>query len=451
VTEIRVRIPDAVFHRESVNRFREFLVRGRDSREHIEPTRAEGIIQSIVTNRIGELAQRYVATMRHQVIEVLHIRQELRMRYREVMEHFTSGGASSKLPPHLEAAAFDEMFTRLSEAMDRLEPPEKFLEGVRQAEAQRPLERPWGEHPTERMEPPEPPTLPDEPPPEYPVDPEPTPQRGGSGRGGGGRGRLPTIRDQASLQRAIADLARRRPRWGERLREKTHILERAKELGFVRDVPEEWRIEVEEMQELAVEPAVSREERIERDYYNDLNRRLGPDPTRPVVNEVMHDLLLRNDAPYELPPGWRTDLQKSPEYGARVAQQAAFGMVDPVFAGRGFEIMFTAADGYVFMPDATQFHNDLTLEFYEFKDPLKEGSVEAYRSNPDLRQKLADTMIRRAESARALGPSRCRGWTYETGLPEMNRVLFDILDESLPGGSDLRQWIRIMDPDRRTL
>ncbi len=439
MTEIRVPIPEVVFTRQSVNSFREFL-----GREHVEPTRAEGIIHSIITDRIGELAQRYVATMRHQVIEVLHIRQELRLRYRQVVEYLTMGGVSLKLPPHLEPAAFDAMFTRLSEAMDRLEPPEKFLQGVREAEAQHPLERPWGDRPTE---PAEPATVPEDAPPGYPVESEPTPARGGTGGGGGPR--LPTIRDQKSLQRAIADLGQ--PAEGTRLREKTHIVERAKDLGLIRDVPEEWRIEVENAQEVAVEPAISREERIERDYYNDLKRRLGPDPTRPAMNEVMHDLLLRNDAPYELPPGWRTDLQKSPEYGARVAQQAAFGAADPVFAGHGFEIKFTAADGYVFMPDATQFHDDLTLEFYEFKDPLQQGSVEAYRNRPDLRKELGDTMIRRAETARSLGPGRCRGWTYDTGLPEMNKLLFEVLDESLPGGSDLRNWIRVMDPDRRRL
>lgn len=229
------------------------------------------------------------------------------------------------------------------------------------------------------------------------------------------------------------------------LREKAHIVDRAKELGFIRDVPEDLRIEVEEAQEIAAEPAISREERIERDYYNDLKRRLGPDPTRPVADEAMHDLLLRNDAPYELPPGWRTDLQKSPEYGARVAQQAAFAAADPVFAGYGYEIKFTTADGYVFMPDATQFHHDLTLEFYEFKDPLKQDSVDAYRNRPDLRKQLGDTMKRRAEAARSLGESRCRGWTYDTGLPKMNELLFEVLEESVP--ADLRKWIRVMGPD----
>jgi len=103
------------------------------------------------------------------------------------------------------------------------------------------------------------------------------------------------------------------------------------------------------------------------------------------------------------------------------------------------------------MTDAVQFHDDETLEFFEFKDPLEKDSVETYRASESLRDELADTMIGRAEAARSLGPGRCRGWTYDTSLPEMNELLFDVLDEALPDGSDLRNWIRVADPKGRKL
>jgi len=440
VTELEIRVPETVYRRPSVEHFEDFLS------EKVGSEKAKGIVRSIVTDRIAELAQQYVAKMRRQVIEVLHIRNRLRAHYQEVIAHFARGGTPEALPARLQPAAFDALFSELAQAMDRLKTPESFLAGVREAEATGTLLRPWEEHPTV---PDEHPTVPDEPPPGYPAEPAPRPPRSPSGGGGGGR--LPPIRDEASLRRAIAEVGAR-PKKGT-LPAKTHIVERAKELGhgLIKVVPEDWRIEVEAAQDLYEEPRIVREERAERDYYNDVKRRAGPDPGEEQLDEAMHDLLLRNNAPYELPTSWRADLQKSPEFGARVAQQAAFAARDPLFAANGFEIQFTAPDGFVFMTDAVQFHDDETLEFFEFKDPLEKDSVETYRASESLRDELADTMIGRAEAARSLGPGRCRGWTYDTSLPEMNELLFDVLDEALPDGSDLRNWIRVADPKGRKL
>ena len=45
---------------------------------------------------------------------------------------------------------------------------------------------------------------------------------------------------------------------------------------------------------------------------------------------------------------------------------------------------------------------DGSMRFLEFKDPLVEGSIQTYRSRPDLQEDLAETLVQRAEVARAL-------------------------------------------------
>ena len=432
---VEVRIPESVFEHESVRRFSGLL------EQRIPKARVRGIVAAILTERIGVIANRYVRTMRAHVVEILGIRNELRIRYAELNEHFRLGRGAAELPERLKPESFDALFSDLGKAFERLQEPKEFM-ASRMPEIVSAGVTP-GELATAMHGEPAHPSVPDTPPPGYPVEPPsrqrpPRPSRTPRRR----------IANRDDLQKAIKEVGP--PTQKGKLAAKEHIVDRAKDLGHVKDVPEDWRIEVEEMQEHLEEPRVSREERIERDYYNDVNRRSGPDPSREFLDEAMHDLLLRDDAPYVLPPDWQVKIVKSPEYGARVAQQAAFATRDPLFAGHGYELEFTANNGMVFKPDATEFHPDLSLEFFEFKDPMEAGSVETYRSRPDLELELVDTMKRRAEAAQSLG-AKCRGWTYETSLPEMNEYLFDVLDQALPKGSPLRQKIRIADPKGRTL
>ena len=433
---VEVRVPESVFRHESVLRFSGLL-----EQRGIPKPRVRGIVAAILTERIGVIADRYVATMRAHVIEILRIRNDLRIRYAELNEHFRLGRSALELPERLKPEAFDSLFSDLGRAFERLQEPKEFM-ASRLPEIANAGVRP-GELSAAMHGEPVHPTVPDEPPAGYPVEPPARPRS--IPRRTGPRRR---IANRDDLQKAIREVGP--PGTKGKLAAKEHIVERAKELGHIEDVPEDWRIEVEEMQEHVEEPRVSREERTERDYYNDLNRRSGPDPSREFLDEAMHDLLLRNDAQYLLPPDWNVKLVKSPEYGARVPQQAAFANRDPLFAAHGYELEFTAGDGRAFKPDATEFHPDLSLEFFEFKDPMEVGSVETYRSRPDLELELRDTMIRRAEAAQSLG-AKCRGWTYETSLPEMNEYLFNLLDEALPKSSPLRRLIRIADPKGRTL
>jgi hypothetical protein len=436
VKPVEVRIPESVFEHDSVQRFSGLL-----EQRGIPKPRVRGIVAAILTERIGAIADRYVATMRAHVIEILRIRNDLRARYAELNEHFRLGRSALELPDRLKPEAFDGLFSDLGHAFERLQEPKEFMAG-RMPEVVNAGVTP-GELANAMHGDPAHPAVPDEPPPGYPVEAPPRPRS--IPRRTGPRRR---IANRDDLQKAIREVGP--PGTKGKLAAKEHIVERAKELGHIRDVPEDWRIEVEEAQEHLEDPRVSREERAERAYYNDLNRRAGPDPSREFLDEAMHDLLLRDDAEYLLPPDWNVKIVKSPEYGARVAQQAAFAERDPLFAAHGYELEFSAGNGMVFKPDATEFRSDLSLEFFEFKDPMETGSVETYRSRPDLELELRDTMIRRAEAAQSLG-AKCRGWTYDTSLPEMNEYLFDVLDQALPDSSPLRRLIRIADPKGRTL
>lgn len=189
-------------------------------------------------------------------------------------------------------------------------------------------------------------------------------------------------------------------------------------------------------------------ERLERLYYSEALKGREPKEVRATLKQAARAFFLFPNSRWRLPPGWKVRVVKSPEYGARIAQQTAFADFDPLFAAHGYELHFTTDRGVRFQPDAVQLHPDGTIEFHEFKDPLREGSVETYRSSPDLQAELLQTLTDRAEAARSL--PGCRGWRYDTSLPEMNRFIFDVLD-SLPESSPLREFVYVADPDGRTL
>lgn len=371
MTEIRVPIPEVVFRRQSVESFREFL-----GRENVEPRRADGIIESIVSNRIGELAQRYVATMRRQVIEVLHIRQELRLRYRQVVEHLTMGGVSSKLPPHLEPAAFDAMFTRLSEAMDRLEPPEKFLEAVRQAEAQSPLSRPWEDHPTERVLPPEEPLRPPE---EVLTGLAEDAERYASGE-----------LTEADLERSQGHVTRQ----SEHLRaERARVRER-----FIEDPQVRARVET------AAEQFADRHGLTARGWTVGITRvpRTGSD----LAQLRFHS---------ELDPVFAAE-----GYGITLRRPGPGG--EPA-TGR-------ARAGEVYKPDAViQSPRGSGYAFGEFKEPLGPRERSFYDS-PEGHQKLFEDMFERVQMSREMGPD-CAGWAYDTGAEWLDQLIYDIANERL--------------------
>jgi hypothetical protein len=187
-------------------------------------------------------------------------------------------------------------------------------------------------------------------------------------------------------------------------------------------------------------PGVAEQERIERLYYMEGLRDVEPEEVRAILEDARETLFGQGGA-YELPAGWEVRLVKSPEYGARIPQQAAFADADPLFAANGYELNFTTPEGIEFQPDGVHLLPDGSMRFLEFKDPLVEGSIETYRSRPDLQQDLAETMIRRAETARSL--PNCTGWTYDSSLPGMNDYIFDVLESALPQDSPLRDFITV--------
>ncbi len=109
-------------------------------------------------------------------------------------------------------------------------------------------------------------------------------------------------------------------------------------------------------------------------------------------------------------------MDKSPEYGARVAQQAAFAEGSALRGARLRARVQTANNGMVFKPDADQFHPGPVTRVLRVQGPdggrLRRDVQVASRP----RARLVDTMKRRAEAAQSLG-AKCRGWTTTRASP----------------------------------
>jgi hypothetical protein len=196
-------------------------------------------------------------------------------------------------------------------------------------------------------------------------------------------------------------------------------------------------------------PGVVESERVELRYYIEALKGKEPAEIEATLDAARRRLFLFPDSPWRLPNGWKVRMDKSPEYGAKLAQQTALQDVDPLFAAHGYELHFETPDGFEFQPDAVQLLPDGSIKFFEYKDPLRVGSVETYRNSLDLQAKLLHTMLERAEAARSL--PRCHGWTYDSSVVEMNEFLFDLLDESVDVDSPLRAFIDIAAPHGRGL
>jgi hypothetical protein len=194
---------------------------------------------------------------------------------------------------------------------------------------------------------------------------------------------------------------------------------------------------------------VTESERVERRYYVEALKGKEPAEVEAILDHACRALFLFPNSPWRLPRKWKVRVDKSPEYGAKLAQQTALAEVDPLFAANGYELHFETPDGFQFQPDAVQLFPDGSIKFLEYKDPLRAGSVERYRSDLDFQADLLHTMLERAEAARSL--PRCHGWTYDTSVAEMNKFFFELLDESLPPDSPVRKFVDVADPEGRAL
>jgi hypothetical protein len=187
---------------------------------------------------------------------------------------------------------------------------------------------------------------------------------------------------------------------------------------------------------------LSESERAELNYYRDALQGRDPQGVRDVLEEAINDFFGPGGR-MELPAGWNVELIKSPEYGARVPQQATLGAGDPLFAANGYELRFTAPDGTQFQPDAIEFVGGDRFLLHEFKDPLDINSPEAYRNNEELLLDLRDTMLERAYLSRAL--PGCEGWQYQSSLEGMNQLFAEIISDALKTNPELKG--RLLPPD----
>jgi hypothetical protein len=128
VSHVEIRIPEEVFNRGSAKKFEKFVG------DRVGKERAREILRAVLTDRVQQIAQRYVAAMRRQVIEILAIRHELARSYNEVIAHLSAGGRPESLPQRLRPEAFDEIFNRLQGAFDGLVDPQSFLEELGRSE-----------------------------------------------------------------------------------------------------------------------------------------------------------------------------------------------------------------------------------------------------------------------------------------------------------------------------
>jgi hypothetical protein len=196
-------------------------------------------------------------------------------------------------------------------------------------------------------------------------------------------------------------------------------------------------------------PGVVESERVELRYYSEAMKGKEPAEVERIIDAARRRLFLFPDSPWRLPKGWKVRADKSPEYGAKLAQQTALADVDPLFGANGYELHFETPSGYEFQPDGVQLLPDGSIKFHEYKDPLRGGSVETYRGNRDWQADFLHKLLERAEAARSL--PGCHGWVYDTSVAEMNRFVFELLDESLPPDSPLRDFLDVVDPDGREL
>jgi polyhydroxyalkanoate synthesis regulator phasin len=169
-------------------------------------------------------------------------------------------------------------------------------------------------------------------------------------------------------------------------------------------------------------PGHEESQRIERDLYNELKRLHPEDPKLRAHVEAVAKLWGKRN----LPPGYEViGVQRVPDYGVYRAQTEAFGAIDPVFAGRGYELIIKTPNGELFRADALGAKGE-GYAFYERKSPLGDQPSGYYNSQRG-RVELFNKMIENAKIARDLQGNGCGGWVYETGQPWLDASLTEMI------------------------
>jgi hypothetical protein len=349
-------------------------------RAQMEPVEAETFVKALLSSKLMEIAGGWADEVSGHVREIVRLRSELSGRYERVLDVFGKEPAPTELPPELTPESLKGLFNDLAE----------HVEAIRDFEA-------WESD--------NPPEIVDTTPLEELVG-------GADDLAKLEQGADPTAEDpyRPPDEPPSPELWDKPPKGDEYMPQGLH--------------------------------ALSESERAELSYYRDVLQGRDPQGVRDVLNDAI-DHFFGPGGRMELPGGWRVELIKSPEYGARIPQQATLGGVDPLFAANGYELRFTAPDGTQFQPDAVQFLGGDRYLFFEFKDPMRNSSPDAYRNNPELVDDLRDTMLERAYMSEAL--PGCEGWQYRTSLPAMDALFSEIISDALLTNETLRG--RLLPPD----
>ena len=153
-------------------------------------------------------------------------------------------------------------------------------------------------------------------------------------------------------------------------------------------------------------PRVTEAERVERRYYVEALRDTEPAEVERILDAARRRLFLFPDSPWRLPEGWRVRMDKSPEFGAKLAQQTALAEVDPVFGANGYELNFETPSGFEFQPDAVQLFPDGSLKFFETRTRCGEA-----RSRPTAAMSSGRPTSSTSSSPGRRRRGRCRAVT----------------------------------------
>lgn len=351
------------------------------TRSGMTETEARGFIGTLVAAMVEKIGIEYAEGMRVHVEGVMSIRTQLRGKYNAVLEHFGKRGIVRELPPELQPEVFRDLYNQLADHIEAIKSPAEAVQAATNPAVADDLATAMRE-----FDAPGPPKEPPGPPEEI---------------------LTPDV---------------------------------AKTLGeppLVEDKGPKPDLDLDDVDVREWLPGVAEQSRVERLRYMERLRARGEDPVaRAAAGTAAIDFGLR----YAIPPDWTLSVRRIPRFGSSEEQIRALGEIDPVFAATGYELVLRSPSGQAYAPDGVG-QGTKGYVFLEYKDPLG-ATPSGYYSTEAGIESLRQTMIARAEMAGQL--PGCGGWSYKTGQPWLDDLIFEIRDSLPPELAD-----RILVPEAK--